>query len=253
MSLEIESRGGLCELRLASPPGNVIDAALCSRIEEEIRARAGDPHLKAFLLTAQGKHFSYGASVPEHRAEEVGNFLPRFHGLCKTLVACDVPLIAAVRGLCLGGAFELVGCATFVVAEEGASFAVPEIKLGVIPPAACAILPSRLGEAVTEDLVLTGRNMDAAEAMRHGLVTRICHAGELESAAQAFFDEQIRPKSAQALRLALHALRAPVTAGIQARMDELESFYLERVMATRDANEGIAAFLEKREPRWEDA
>jgi len=253
VSLEVENRDGLCELRLASPPGNVIDAELCARIEEELRARTGDPHLKAFLLAAQGKHFSYGASVPEHRAEEVGEFLPRFNSLCKALLSCEVPLLAAVRGLCLGGAFELVACATFIIAEKGTSFAVPEIKLGVIPPAACAILPSRLGAAVTEDLVLTGRTMDAGEALRHGLVTRICSAGELEKAARAFFDEQIRPKSARALRLAHQALRAPVAAAIRSRMDELERFYLEQVMATKDASEGIAAFLEKREPHWEDA
>ncbi len=252
MSLKVIVRGDVCELRIDAPPGNILDAATCGAMEEAVRTQARDPHLKAILFTAAGKHFSYGASVPEHRAGEVDKFLPRFHGVFNALADTCVPTIGAVRGHCLGGAFELILACHIVIAEETASFAAPEIKLGVLPPAACALLPWKVGGGLAEDLVLTGRSMAAAEAHRHGLVNRLVSQGELETAVEAFLKEGIRPKSASALRLAARAVRDPLNRELRARLDELERFYLEDVMGTRDANEGIEAFLSKRKPAWVD-
>jgi len=253
MSLEVIRRGETCELRLAAPPGNVIDKALCLALTNAVREEARDPRLKAFLLTATGKHFSYGASVPEHVRGEVEQFLPAFRGLFEAFMEASVPIVAAVSGMCLGGAFELAAFAHFLVADQTAVFGVPEIQLGVIPPPACAILPWRLGGAVAEDLILSGRRLPAAEAVRCGLVTVLCEAGGLQAATERLLDDAIRPRSAAVLRQCVKAVRGPLHAELERRLPELERCYLEELMALADANEGIAAFLEKRDPEWVDA
>jgi cyclohexa-1,5-dienecarbonyl-CoA hydratase len=248
MSLVVNRRADICELRLAAPPGNVIDRALCAKLAQAIGEHGGDRHLKAFVLSAEGKHFSYGASVPQHVKGEMETFLPAFHGVFHALAGTGVPVVAAVRGLCLGGALELVSFSSFVVAEKGASFAVPEITLGVFPPVACLTLPWKLGGARAEELILAGRRMDAEEARAAGLVNVLCGAGELEPAVERFLDDQIRPKSAAVLRAVTRLLRGPLLD----RLPELERAYLDDLMKLRDANEGIQAFLEKRNPKWED-
>jgi cyclohexa-1,5-dienecarbonyl-CoA hydratase len=248
MSLNVTRRPDTCELRLAAPPGNIIDRALCASLVAAIREESRDRHLKAFVLSAEGKHFSYGASVPDHVRGRMEEFLPAFHGVFHALAACSVPVVAAVRGLCLGGAFELASFASFVVAERNAAFAVPEITLGVFPPVACLTLPWKLGGALAEDLILTGRRMGAEEARAAGLVNVLCDDGGLEASVERFLDEHVRRKSAAVLRLVTRLSRGPLLE----RLPALERAYLEDLMRLRDANEGIEAFLVKREPEWED-
>jgi len=248
LSLSVHRRGDVCELRLAAPPGNVIDRALCEALHAAIREQGNDRHLKAFVLSAEGKHFSYGASVPDHVKGKMEAFLPAFHEVFHSLARCSVPMVAAVRGLCLGGAFELVSFSSFVVAEKSASFAVPEITLGVFPPVACLTLPKKIGGARAEDLILTGRRMNADEAHASGLINVLCGDGELEAAVERFLDEHIRPKSAAVLRFVTRLARGPLLD----RLPALESAYIGDLMRLHDANEGIAAFLEKRKPQWED-
>ena len=252
MSLAVARRNDVCELRLSAPPGNVIDRAHCVELAQAIREEGRDPHLKAFVLAAEGKHFSYGASVPEHVKGRMEVFLPAFHDVFHAFAELNVPAVAAVRGLCLGGAFELVSFSSFVVAEKGASFAVPEITLGVFPPVACLTLPWKIGGARAEEMILTGRRMNADEAKATGLVSVLCGQGELEAAVERFLDEHIRPRSAAVLRLVTREARGPLLDELALRLPELERAYLAELMRLHDANEGIAAFLEKRKPKWED-
>jgi len=245
--LEIRPRDSVLELRLDAPPGNVIDRELCAALTEAVREHG--PGSKAILFTASGKHFSYGASVPQHVRGEVETFLPAFHDLFFALVDSSLPTVAAVRGLCLGGAFELAAFASHLIAERGAKFAVPEITLGVIPPVACAVLPWRLGGARADEMILGGGMKRAEEGIAH----RVCEPGELEAATEEYLDEFVRPRSAAVLRLAVRTARAPLHEAIEGRLRGLERTYLEELMALPDAREGIAAFLEKREPAWAEA
>jgi len=253
MSVAVRRDNGICELRLAAPPGNVLDTALCRELAAAIRAEGEDRHVKAFVLAADGKHFSYGASVPEHVKGKMEAFLPAFHDVFRALAESGVPAIAAVQGLCLGGAFELVSFCHLVVAEKSAGFAVPEITLGVFPPVACFTLPWKIGGARAEDLILTGRRMTATEAHACGLVNVLCEDGGLAAATERLIDEHIRPKSAAVLRLATRHARGPMLDEMERRLPALERAYISELMELRDANEGIAAFLEKRKPKWEDA
>lgn len=248
MSLAVLRRGDTCELRLSAPPGNIIDRATAVALAHAIREEAKGQHLKAFVLSAEGPHFSYGASVPEHVRGKMEEFLPAFHAVFRALAEASVPAVAAVRGYCLGGALELVSFSTFAVAERNAIFGVPEITLGVFPPVACVTLPWKIGGARAEDLILTGRRIDAAEARASGLVNVVCEEGDLDAAVERFLGEHVRPKSAAVLRLVTRHARALLLE----RLPALEAAYLGELMRLRDANEGIAAFLEKRKPVWED-
>lgn len=236
---------------LDSPKGNVLDAEMTAELTELFRAAAEEPGLKAVLLTAEGPHFSFGASVEEHRAEQVGGMLAGFHGLFRAIAASGVPVIAAVRGRCLGGGLELAAFCQRVFAHPEASFGQPEITLGVFAPVGSAILADRVGRGSADDLLLTGRMVKAEEARDMGLVDAI--DSEPEAAATKWALDNLMPRSASSLRIATRAARLAFTRRFDRDIEELERLYLDQLMATRDANEGIASFLEKREPTWKDA
>jgi cyclohexa-1,5-dienecarbonyl-CoA hydratase len=242
--------GRVEQIVLASPGGNVLDRQMMEEISEAVRAAARRPELRALILQAEGKHFSFGASVQEHRKAEAASMLTTFSELFHTLVEASVPLCAVVRGACLGGALELVSFCHFVFADESATFGQPEITLGVFPPVACLLLPLRIGQGRADDLVLTGRSVSAKEAKDIGLVHEVSPAPE--EACDAFVREYLVGKSARSLRIACRASRHDLLRDFRSRLTELERLYVEELMETQDANEGIQAFLDKRNPVWQD-
>jgi cyclohexa-1,5-dienecarbonyl-CoA hydratase len=242
--------GQVTEILLGPPPGNIVTAKVMAELREQLAKDARDPRKKLVVLGGTGKHFSFGASIEEHRPEHVRSMLPLFHQTVEALLASPVPVLAKVSGLCLGGGFELVlGCA-FVYADEGAQFAVPEIQLGVFPPPAAALLPAKVGDAVASHMVLTGERWGAKDLAARGVVTAAVPAGTLDQAVSAFIETQILPKSAAALRLASAAVRRSTLTQYRAHIGALETLYLDTLMATHDAKEGLAAFQEKRPPQW---
>lgn len=248
--------GRVVVIALGPPPGNIITSRLIGEVSSELSrlSRGADAtRVKAVVFQGEGKHFSFGASVEEHRPELVAEMLPRFHRLLGDIIECPVPTIARVSGLCLGGGFELALACSMIIAAESASFGVPEIKLGVFPPAASALLPYKAPEAAACRLILTGAQLPAGELHRLGLVNAVEPLDSLDSALDHFIEEEILPKSASSLRLACRAARGGLARHYRERIDELERLYLDSLMSTHDAREGIAAFLEKRAPKWQDS
>lgn len=248
--LAVDRQGGTLQLRLARPKANVVDADMIRALSVAIHEHGRDPHLKAIVLGAEGPHFSFGASVEEHRPESCAAMLRTLHALFRDILDLSVPMVSAVRGQCLGGALELVLCGSFVLAAPDAKLGQPEIKLGVFAPMASAILPFKLGMAHAERLLLTGESIDAARAHAIGLVDAV--VDDPDAAAHKLVDEHFAPKSAASLRHALRAVRAGSRAQLDAALSRVEAMYLDELMATHDAKEGIASFIEKRSPRWED-
>ena len=248
--LRVERRhdGATLHLTLNRPKANIIDLAMMEAIEGALDAHL-EPSVKAVVFEGAGPHFSFGASVAEHTAERAAEMLARFHGLFRRLADETVPTVALVRGQCLGGGMELASWCTWIVASPDAHFGQPEIKLAVFPPMASLLLPWRVGGGRAADLCVSGRSIDAALALHVGLISAIAE----DPAAWwcAFFDEHLADRSAAALRFADRAVRADLLASMDERLDELEHLYLDELMGTHDANEGIAAFLEKRPPRFE--
>jgi cyclohexa-1,5-dienecarbonyl-CoA hydratase len=153
-----------------------------------------------------------------------------------------------VRGRCLGGGFEIALACDFIFAEEGATLGIPELALGVFPPAAAAVLPVRIGASRAAHAVMTAEGLPASWWAGAGLVAEV--APDVGAAVDRWMAARLAPRSAAALGLAALATRGPVRAAIDGSLPDLERLYLERLLRTEDAAEGIAAFLEKRPPRW---
>jgi cyclohexa-1,5-dienecarbonyl-CoA hydratase len=160
-----------------------------------------------------------------------------------------VPILVAVRGQCLGGGLEVALAGQWIFAAPDASFGQPEMKLGVFAPAASVLLPYRVNLPMAEDLLYSGRSIGASAALACGLVHAL--ADDPESAALGWFHEHLQGKSAAALACATAAARGAMRREVRQRLNGVERLYLDQLMATRDANEGLVAFLAKRKPSWE--
>jgi cyclohexa-1,5-dienecarbonyl-CoA hydratase len=243
--------GALWRVVLATPKANIVDMEK-SGILRSIFERAADQRdLKAILIEGEGPHFSFGASVEEHLPGSFEAMIRGFHSLFLCMLDASVPTLAAVRGQCLGGGLELASFCHRVFAAPQASLGQPEIQLGVFAPVASVFLAERVGRGAAEDLCLSGRSLSADEAMRIGLVDEI--ADDPSEAALAYASEHLLPRSASSLRLAVRAVREGLAGRFRAELAQVERLYLEELMSTADATEGLKSFLDKRKPRWSNA
>jgi cyclohexa-1,5-dienecarbonyl-CoA hydratase len=244
-----EQDGHLLRLRLARPKANLIDGAMIAALEAALAEGLPRPALLGVLIDAEGPHFSFGASVEEHLPANCAAMLADLHALLLRLLASPVPVLVAVRGQCLGGGLELALAGTLIFAAPDAHFGQPEIRLGVFAPAASCLLPERVPRAAAEDMLLSGRSLTAAEAFAIGLVSDV--SAEPETAALAWFNGHLSNKSGAALRRAMQAARGDFVARVRERLAVLERLYLDDLMATHDAREGLDAFLARRHAQWE--
>ncbi len=244
----IERDGAPLRARLARPKANVIDRAMMKVLREVFDAHRGARDLKAVLLDHEGPHFSFGASIQEHRPDQLVGMLVVLHLLLRTILEYPVPVLVSVQGRCLGGGLELAISGSMIFAAADASFSQPEIQLAGFAPAASCILPDRVGQARAEELLLSGRVVDAEEALRIGLVQHVSTSPE--QAALDWVDTHLVPKSAVALRLALNASRQEFARRVVDRFAVVEKLCAEELVRTDDMREGMTAFLEKRQPVW---
>ncbi len=243
-------RGGEVErIVLDRAKGNVLDIEMLGAIRKHVRALIpGRPPLKLVIFEGAGKHFSFGASVPEHLPETMGTLIPLFHQLFADLDELGVPSAAVVRGQCLGGALELVSFCGRIFCDPTAKLGVPETTLGVFPPVAMLTLPWRIGGARATEMVVTGGVIDAVRAYATGLVDEC--SDDPEATLQRWFEEFYAPKSAVAIRYAWQAARRPLAKAFREELPALERFYLEDLMKQKDPLEGLQAFVGKRPPTW---
>jgi len=235
-------------LTLNDPPLNILDIEMLEALREAIGAAKPDRH--ALILDAAGeKAFSAGASVQDHLGDRVVTMLDRFHDCFRLLAKLDLVTVALVRGAALGGGCELAMACDFVLASDRAKFGQPEINLGVFPPVAAyqlsRIAPPRRGL----ELLLTGDTVDAPAAASLGLVNAVFPAAEFDARAGEWLQKLWR-QSASSLRFAKKAFRLAQSADFDERLAAVERLYLEELMKTSDANEGLNAFVEKRKPAW---
>ena len=245
----LERDGALLRLRLARPKANIIDAAMIGALAQAFATHRDNAGLLAALVDHEGPHFSFGASVEEHLPGACEQMLAGLHALLGAMLEWPRPILVAVRGQCLGGGLEFALAGHLMFAAPDAQLGQPEMKLGVFAPAASVLLPLRISQARAEDLLYSGRSIDAPTALGWGLVNEV--ADDPAAAAVAYFEKHLAGKSAAALAHAVRAAREPFADLARSRLDDVEALYLEKLMATRDAKEGLAAFLEKRAPKWE--
>jgi len=222
-------------------------------LREFLVSAAADGDLKLVVLKGAGGHFSYGASVPEHTPDQVGAMLPQFHALLRDMNHLNLPpLMAAVQGRCLGGGFEVaLGC-DLIAATSTAQLGCPEINLGVFPPAGSALLPLRVNASRSAAMLLSGSIVKYEEAVQLGIVDVELGDQALVQGVQAWAEKNILRHSAAALRQGRKASRWPWTRALTEVLPQLEKQYLEELMHTEDAVEGIQAFMGKRKPTWKN-
>lgn len=246
--------GRVLRLHIDNPKGNILSMAVLSDLERKLADHQEDAKLKLVVLDAAGRNFSFGASVEEHERDKAPQMLDTFHRVLRHVAGYHVPVAAVVQGRCLGGAFELALCCHFVFATKDAVFACPEIKLGVFPPVLAAVGAHRLGGALAERMLLTGATLglDAFEAS--GFISHVVGEAPFED-VMAWYRDTLAPLSACGLGHATRVVRqaSGLLDCLGAPLAWAERHYVDELLETHDANEGIAAFIERRPPVWEDA
>jgi cyclohexa-1,5-dienecarbonyl-CoA hydratase len=235
-------------ITLSDPPLNILDITMLEELRDAIAKVEPDRHV--VIIDAQGeKAFSAGASVQDHLGDRVATMLGNFHDCFRMLDKLDVVTIALVRGVALGGGCELALACDVVLASDRATFGQPEINLGVFPPVAAYQLSRQLAPRKGLELLLTGDPIDAAAAERLGLVNAVFPFADFDVRAGEWL-QRLYKQSASSLRFAKKAFRLAQSADFNERLADVERLYLDELMETSDANEGLNAFLEKRKPVW---
>lgn len=248
LSIKHALEGALLRLRLNRPKANIVDAKMIAALDVALAEAERNSNLVAVLIEAEGPHFSFGASVEEHLPESCTAMLKSLHSLVRRMLEFPLPVLVAVRGQCLGGGLEVAMAGHMIYASPDANLGQPEMMLGVFAPAASCLMPERMGQAMAENLLYSGRSISGDEAGRVGLVDHV--SPDPEATALAYAEQHLKPKSASSLRMAVRAARADYCRRMAARLDEVEAMYLDDLMSTRDAVEGLQAFLAKRTAKW---
>jgi len=253
LSLRFNADQSRAAFTIRHPQGNVVTADMIDALRTGLDSVARNTHLKLITLEGEGPDFSFGASIPEHAPDRIGHVLAGMHQLIEAWLEAPAVTAAIVRGRCLGGGFELALACDLIFAADTAQLGLPEVKLGVFPPAGATLLPARVGLARATRAILTGESRSAMEWQQAGLVELVAAPEYLETAVERWFLEHLAVKSAAAIRHAAAAVRLALLAHVRATLPKLERLYLDDLMRTSDAVEGTAAFMERRPPKWKDA
>lgn len=243
--------GPVARLTLNRPPYNVLTITMIKEMNAALESLLGDESVKVLVIGAEGKHFSAGVDVADHTADKVDEMIHSIHRTFHLLGELDIPTVAVVDGLALGGGCELALFCDLVIATERAKFGQPEIKVGVFPPVAAVLLPRITGYKQAFELLLTGENFDARQAESAGLVNRVVPLEELEQTVQDLI-AKLTALSGAVLRLTKRAAVQGLDKPFWDALAASERLYLEELMRTEDAHEGLAAFMQKRPPVWKD-
>ena len=249
--IEVQFENGLGTITLNRPPVNILNIAMMEEINGVLASWQGNKDLKAVLFDAKGKCFSAGVDVGEHMGDMAPKMIGAFHGMFRLMDQLGVPTIASVYGSCLGGGCELAIFCDLVISSEEAKYGQPEVQVGVFPPIAAQIMPRIIGRKAAMELILSGRIISAQEALGMGLINKVVTKDDLNAATKDFCKPYLK-LSAEVLRKTKKAITAGLRDDFEPSLKIIEDIYLQELMPTADAQEGLNAFLEKRKPVWKN-
>jgi cyclohexa-1,5-dienecarbonyl-CoA hydratase len=249
--IQFDIKDGTAVITLNREPLNVLNIAMMKEINQALDSLKA-ARVKLLLFKASGKAFSAGVDVGEHLGDQVKEMIEVFHGIFRRMDALPVLTIASVQGAALGGGCELALYCDLVVASEKAKFGQPEIQVGVFPPIAALLLPRIAGRKKALELILSGEIIGAQEALSLGLINKVVPQEALEEEFQKFCGK-FSSLSGLVVSLTKKAFNAGLMDPAAQGLKEIEKVYLQELMKTKDAEEGLKAFLEKRKPVWKEA
>lgn len=236
-------------MRLVNPPVNIIDLSLARSLTTILSDIDSRRDISVIVFEGDARAFSAGVDIGAHLPDQIHDMLTGFHAVVRAIVASRKITIAAVQGACLGGGAELAAVCDLVFTSRDATWGFPEIKLGCYPPVATVALPALVGQKRAAELIFTGRQISGDEAVAIGLANRSARVEELDALVQETLVE-LQQLSPAALALAKKAVYAWDAIHFDKGLARAEKIYLEELVSTEDAREGIIAFLEKRPPKW---
>jgi len=249
MRINLEIDGALARITFNNPPLNIFDFQMVDALREALSSVEQRREISAVVLTGSERAFSAGVDVAVHTPELVPTMLEKFHGLILAVTRLTKIIIAEVQGACLGGGAELAMVCDLCFTTKDAKWGFPEISLGCYPPVACTALAALVGEKRAADLIFTGRTISGEEAAEWGMANQACSKAELSQAIQQRLDHLFKLSPA-ALAHAKKAFYAWDSIHLDKGLARSEKIYVEELMKTDDAQEGVRAWMEKRKPQW---
>jgi len=243
--------GHVARLVLKRPPVNILNIEMMREMNDALINVQRTQGLRALVFSAEGKFFSAGVDVGEHTKEKVREMISVFHAIFDNLNRIYVPTVAMVAGPALGGGCELALYCDLVLASEKAKFGQPEVKVGVFPPIAAFLLPNSAALKFAAEMLFIGETCSAADMNAMGLVNRVFPDDRFQAESEAFLEKLVSSSSC-VLEMTKRAMLAGRGRAYKDAMPAIEELYLDKLMSTEDAGEGLAAFMEKRKPVWKD-
>jgi cyclohexa-1,5-dienecarbonyl-CoA hydratase len=243
---------GIARLTLNRPPANVLSIEMMGEINSVLESMEYQKDIKVVVLSATGKYFSPGFELSDHLGDRGYMMLEAFRRIFENMARIDKPLLAVVAGPALGaGSMLAAGCDLVYAAATAAKFGHPEIKGGVFNPVAAALLPRLVGRKKAAEILFGGAGLTAADAERIGLITRAIPDDKLDAEVAAVI-QRFQEHSAVVLQLTRRALGGGADLLLPDAFRHAEDVYLNQLMGTEDAEEGLKAVMGKRKPVWKD-
>jgi cyclohexa-1,5-dienecarbonyl-CoA hydratase len=249
--IQFSTADGVARITLNRPPANVLSVEVMSEVNHALESLEFQRDVKVLALSAAGKYFSAGFELQDHLGDRAYPMLEQFGKIFELIGKLDKPIVAVVAGPALGAGSILAAGCDIVLAGTSARFGHPEIKGGVFNPVAAALLPRLVGRKKAFEMILGGGLLTAAEAEKIGLVSRVLPDERLEAEAAAFI-QRFREGSAPVLQLTRRAMAGGMDLLLTDALRHAEDVYLNQLMATDDAEEGLKAVMAKRKPAWKD-
>jgi cyclohexa-1,5-dienecarbonyl-CoA hydratase len=249
--LKVEKAEGVARITFDRPKHNVLDIQMMNELNTELEALAGDDQLKCLVINGAGNSFCAGVEVSDHRPEMAPKMIETFNRIFELIDRLEVPVIAAVHGVCLGGGMEVAIACDIIVAAQSAHFGQPEIKLAFLPPYAAVRLPDLVGPAKAIEICTTGKRYSAEEARQMGMVGYVVADEQLSETTDNLVKE-IQYNSPLIIRLNKRAVKKHLGMPLPTAVESVSDLFLNTLMKTEDVLEGIQSFEEKRRPVWKN-
>jgi len=247
-----ETKEEMAFLTINRPPLNILNISAMEEINDALSSLVGNKDVKALVISGSGeKAFSAGADVVDHTEDKVEKMLKVFHDVFRNLSKLDQVTVAALKGLTLGGGCEVALFCDLIFAADNLKIGQPEIKLSVFPPIAILILPRLVGLKKASELLLTGKIIEAQEAEQIGLINKVVPLASFDSELESFI-QPFTELSLVGLKYSKKGINLGLETNFLEGLEKIEKIYLEELMTSEDAHEGLKAFMEKRKPLWKN-